>query len=122
MELSGVMIGSEDPKRLADHYKKVFGEPAMAEDGFWSWQFGSAWVSVFGHSEVKGQNAHPGRIMWNLESSDVPGDFDKLKANGATVAHEPYHPDEEPSMWVATFSDPDGNLFQLMSPMSGPSE
>ncbi|MEX1045958.1 MAG: VOC family protein [Actinomycetota bacterium] len=116
MELNSVMIGSENPAALAEYYTKIFGKSGMAEDGFWGWKIGSGWISVYAHSEVHGKNASPGRIMWNLESTDVPGDFERLKSAGATVVLEPYHPEQETSMWVATFSDPDGNYFQLMSP------
>ena len=66
---------------------------------------------------MKGKNTHPGRVMWNIEPSDVKGDFERLKAAGATVVQEPYQPGGAPEMWVATFSDPDDNYFQLMSPM-----
>jgi predicted enzyme related to lactoylglutathione lyase len=55
--------------------------------------------------------------MWNIETSDVKGDFERLKAAGGTVVQEPYQPEGAPEMWVATFSDPDDNYFQLMSPM-----
>ena len=66
---------------------------------------------------MKGKNTHPGRVMWNIETSDVKGDFERFKAAGATVVQEPYQPEGAPEMWVATFSDPDDNYFQLMSPM-----
>ncbi len=67
--------------------------------------------------QVKGKNVHPGRVIWNLESSDVRGDFDRLKAAGASVVQEPYKPDPNAEMLIATFSDPDDNYFQLVSPM-----
>ncbi len=38
---------------------------------------------------------------------------ERIKASGATIVKEPY---ELESMWIATFADPDGNYFQLMSP------
>jgi predicted enzyme related to lactoylglutathione lyase len=116
VELSGVMIGSENPARLTEYYSKIFGEPAMAEDGFAGWKLGAAWVTVMAHDKVKGQNSQPGRVIWNLGSSDVPAEFERFKSAGATVVLGPYHPEQEPSMWVATFEDPDGNYFQLMSP------
>jgi predicted enzyme related to lactoylglutathione lyase len=56
-------------------------------------------------------------VIWNLETPDVEGDFARLKAAGATVVQEPYHPGESSEGWIATFSDPDDNYFQLMSPM-----
>jgi predicted enzyme related to lactoylglutathione lyase len=60
----------------------------------------------------------PGRIMINFETPDVRAEFDRLKPLGATVAQEPYQPGAADSqMWLATMADPDGNYFQLASPM-----
>jgi predicted enzyme related to lactoylglutathione lyase len=122
MNFNSILIGSEDPQRLATYYAKLFGKPQYEDEGYSTWQIGSGWVSVGPHSEVKGNNAHPGRILWNIESQDVKGDFDKLKAAGATVVAEPYRAGEGegPEMWIATFSDPDDNYFQLMSEMEMP--
>jgi len=117
MNLTGILIGSEDPQRLADYYTKLFGKPGWDEGGFSGWQLGSGWVTVGPHDQVKGRSTHPGRVIWNLETPDVEGDFERLKAAGATVVQEPYHPGESSEGWIATFSDPDDNYFQLMSPM-----
>ena len=117
MNFNNILIGSEDPGRLADYYTKLFGEPAWNEGGYVGWQIGSGAVSVGPHDEVKGRNAHPGRIIWNIESGDVKGDFDRFKAAGAIVIREPYGFDEAPDAWIATFADPDDNYFQLTSPM-----
>ena len=114
MNLNSILIGSEDPQRLWDYYTNLFGKPW--EDGdYKGWKVGSGFISVGAHSEVKGKNAHPGRILLNMESSDVRGDFEKLKSAGAIVVQEPYEPAE--GYWVATLSDPDDNYFQLVSPM-----
>ncbi len=48
----------------------------------------------------------------------MKGDFERLKAAGATVVTEPYNFEQAPGTWIATFSDPDGNYFQLISPMT----
>ena len=118
MNLNSILIGSEAPQTLADYYTKLFGEPGWADGGYTGWQIGSGVVTVGPHDQVKGRNTQPGRLIWNIESADVKGDFEKLKAAGATVIQEPYHPgDEESEMWIATFSDPDSNYFQLVSPM-----
>ena len=69
------------------------------------------------HSAVKGSNEMPGRIMINLETQDVKGEFARLKAVGATVQQEPYQPGPAGGeMWLATLADPDGNYFQIASP------
>jgi predicted enzyme related to lactoylglutathione lyase len=118
MNFNGILIGSEDPKRLADYFRKLFGEPAWDEFGYTGWQIASASITVGPHSEVHGRNTEPGRFMWNIETADVRGDFDRLKAAGATVVREPYTMDGAPDdSYIATFEDPDGNYFQLMSPM-----
>ncbi len=120
MQFNGIMIGSENPERLAEYYTKLFGKPVWEEGGFNTWQIGSGAITVIPHDQVKGKNVHPGRIILNIETDDVPGEFERLKAAGATVVQEPYHPMEATDMWVTTFSDPDDNYFQLVSPMEVP--
>ena len=122
MNLNSILIGSENPERLVDFYTKLFGQPTWNEGGYTGWMIGSGAVTVGPHDQVKGKNASPGRIIWNIESADVKADFDRFKAAGATVIAEPYGPDEGPSdapddAMIATFADPDDNYFQLMSPM-----
>jgi predicted enzyme related to lactoylglutathione lyase len=121
MNLNSILIGSDDPKRLAEYYTKLFGEPSWDDGGYTGWLLGTGGISVGPHSEVKGKNESPGRIIWNIESADVKGDFERLKGAGATVIRDPYTPDGAPEdqgeMLVATFADPDDNYFQLVSPM-----
>jgi predicted enzyme related to lactoylglutathione lyase len=117
MKFSGVLIGSEDPARLKQFYTKLFGTPAWEDERYFGWRFGDATVMFGPHDQVKGKNREPGRIIWNFETPDVKGEFAKLKGAGATVVKEPYDPGENSGMLIATFSDPDGNYFQLGSPM-----
>ena len=116
MNLNSILIGSEDPARLVEYYTKLFGEPAMSDGGYSGWQLGTGWVTVGPHDQVKGKNATPGRILWNIETADVQGEFDKFKAAGAIVVAEPYGFGDQPGQ-IATLADPDDNYFQLMSPM-----
>ena len=92
MNLNSILIGSEDPKPLVEYYTKLFGDPAGSEGGYTWWQVGTGGFTVSEHSEVKGKNAHPGRVIWNIETDDVKGDFERLKAAGATVIQAPYAP------------------------------
>lgn len=118
MNLNSILIGSEDPKPLVEYYTKLFGEPTWSDEGYTGWMLGSGAVSVGAHSEVKGKNTQPGRLLWNIETPDVKSEFDRLVAAGATVVTEPYTlGDGEMEATICTFSDPDGNYFQLMSPM-----
>ncbi len=119
MNFNSILIGSEDPQRMVDYYTKLFGEPMFAEGGYTGWQLGSGYVTIGAHDQVTGSNPQPGRLIWNIESADVRGDFDRLVAAGATVVREPYGPEQDGAGdgLIATLSDPDGNYFQLMSPM-----
>lgn len=117
MNFNSILIGSEDPARLTDYYSKLFGPPTFEEGGYSGWQIGSGFMTIGPHSEVTGKNPQPGRIIWNIEAADVPAEFDRLVAAGATVVREPYTMGEGMPGHIATLADPDGNYFQLMSPM-----
>jgi len=125
MNLNSILVGSEDPKALAAYYTKLFGAPVWDDGGYVGWQLGSGFLTVGPHDQVKGRNASPGRILWNLETPDVRGEFERMKAAGATVVQEPYTPEGMEDVGegaIATFEDPDGNYFQLMSPMPMPED
>ena len=117
LNLNSVMIGTKQPQALATFYEKVTGKPADmvdSENGFYGWQVGSAYLSVLAHSEMGGNTKDPGRVMLNFETSQVKEEFERIKALGGVVIRAPY---EIGGAWIATLADPDGNYFQLVSPM-----
>ena len=119
LNLTTVMVCSEDSQALSAFYTKVLGEPAWQDSGFVGWQVGDAMLMIGSHSEVKGRNDMPGRMIMNFETPDVKAEFERIKGLGVTVQTEPYQPSGEAAgdFWLATFEDPDGNYFQLASPM-----
>jgi predicted enzyme related to lactoylglutathione lyase len=118
MNLNSILIGSEDPQRLVDYYTRLFGEPTWSDGGYTGWAIGSGSVTIGAHDGVKGKSAHPGRIIWNIETPDVRGEFERFKSAGASVVREPYGMGEGADEGlIATFADPDDNYFQLLSPM-----
>jgi predicted enzyme related to lactoylglutathione lyase len=118
LSLNSVMICSEDPGGLSAFYTKVLGEPAWQDGTYVGWQAGNGMLMIGPHSEVKGPNEMPGRIMLNFETPEFDGEFERIKGLGTSVVQEPYQPGEETGdFWLATFEDPDGNYFQLASPM-----
>jgi predicted enzyme related to lactoylglutathione lyase len=121
MNFNNILIGSEDPKRLTDYYSKLLGEPMYSDESYSTWQIGSGFVSIGPHSEVKGKNAHPGRLIWNIETDDVKAEFDRMKSAGAIVIQEPYSFEQAPGSWIATLADPDDNYFQLQTPFDAAS-
>jgi predicted enzyme related to lactoylglutathione lyase len=118
VNFNGMLIGSEDPATLAAFYTRLLGEPMYKDDSYSTWMIGQGSISIGPHSEVKGRNQSPGRLIWNIETTDVKGEAEKFKAAGATVIAEPYSFEGYPDAWIATFEDPDGNYFQLMTPMT----
>ena len=117
MNFNSVLIGTDEPEKMVEYYTKLFGEPTWKDESYSGWQIGTGFISIGRHSEVTGRNTHPGRIILNLETKDVKGEFDRLQAAGATVIREPYSFEGFPDMWIATLADPDDNYFQLMTPM-----
>ncbi len=123
MNFNSILIGSENPEALVSYYSRLFGEPSFADGGYSGWQIGSGWVTIGPHDKVMGRNAHPGRLLWNIESADVRGDFARLVEAGAIVVAEPYGADDgsgDEAGLIATLADPDDNYFPLMSPMPAP--
>ncbi len=118
LNLNSVMIGTHQPKILAAFYEAVLQKVPDMRDGDWSgWMVGSAFLSIGAHSEVKGKAKEPQRVIFNFETEDVKGEFERIKEiEGAEVIKEPYNPDETSEMLIATLADPDGNYFQLASP------
>lgn len=117
LNLNSIMIGTKQLAALADFYERVLGRPADAVDpeyGFFGWQVGSAYLSVLEHSEMGGNAKDPGRVMFNFETPQVREEFERIKVIGASVVREPY---ELGGGWIATLADPDGNYFQLVTPM-----
>jgi predicted enzyme related to lactoylglutathione lyase len=117
LDLNSVMIGTTRPKVLADFYTGVLGKPsemADAENGFYGWQVGSTNLSILEHSETGGKSKDPARVILNFETHQVQEEFDRIEGLGATVIRAPY---EMGGGWIATLADPDGNYFQLVTPM-----
>lgn len=117
LNLNSIMIGTKQPQALMTFYEKVIGRPADmtdSENGFYGWQVGSTYFSVLEHSEMVGKTKDPGRVMLNFETTQVKEEFERIRALGGSVIREPY---EMGGGWIATLADPDGNYFQLVTPM-----
>ena len=117
LTLNSVMIGTKQTKAMVAFYEGLLGKPpdmADAEHGFYGWQLGATYFSILDHSEMGGKTKDPGRLMLNFETPQVPVEFERVKALGATVIKEPY---DMGGGTVSTLADPDGNYFQLITPM-----
>ena len=122
MDFNSILIGSENPEGLRRVLHEGARRATFSDGGYSGWQIGSGWVD--GRAALRGQGHEPvaGRIIWNIETDDVKGDFERMKAAGAIVVAEPYafDPGDDAAISttaIATLADPDGNYFQLMSPI-----
>jgi predicted enzyme related to lactoylglutathione lyase len=121
LNFNSLLLFSEAPKKLVDFYRQVLAlEPKWQEEEYSGFEVGACVLIIGPHSKVHGQSKNPERIMFNFETGDVKGEFERMKGLGAKVIAEPYHPDhpgDDQDFWIATLADPDGNYFQLVSPM-----
>lgn len=117
LKLNSVIISSEDPKPLVDFYTKILGKPGWEGGDFKGWDVGGGWLTVGPHDQIHGKAKEPSRVMFFFETKDVKGEFERMKGEGAEVVAEPYEPEEAEGMMLATLADPDGNYFQLATPM-----
>jgi len=118
LNLNSIMIGTLQTQLMGAFYEKVIGKPADmsdAEQGFYGWQVGSAYFTILQHSEMGGNAKDPGRVMFNFETTEVKEEFERIKTiDGIAIIREPY---EMGGGWIATLADPEGNYFQLVTPM-----
>jgi predicted enzyme related to lactoylglutathione lyase len=114
LKLNSVMIGTMQVDVMAAFYEKLLGRKAdMVDSGWHGWQVGDCFLSIGEHSEMGGEAKDPGRVMFNFETTEVKEEYERIVAAGAKGVKEPY---EMGGGFIATLADPDGNLFQLMTP------
>lgn len=117
--IESILIGSENATKLAKFYREIVGfaqtgEFEMGENNEMCYMFENGGVSlaIMDHSEVKGKNKNPERLIINFEVADIEKEVDRLKMAKVTQKQEIYH--IEGYGYVSTFIDVDGNFFQLV--------
>jgi predicted enzyme related to lactoylglutathione lyase len=118
----GLLLFSEDAKKLADFYGQTVGlslqdEMVMGENDDEAFMFstgnnGGPTLTIMKHSEVKGANKMPERVIFNLEVDDIEKETKRLKDAGVKIIQDIYHIQDFGQ--IATFADPDNNYFQFV--------
>lgn len=117
LSFNSILVSSDNPKQLADFYKKVFQkDPDMDDGGYTGFLVGKGFITIGPHDKIHEKNKTPERFIFNFETTDVKGEFERIKSLGAKVVAQPYQMGEETNGWIATFADPDNNYFQLVTP------
>jgi predicted enzyme related to lactoylglutathione lyase len=119
LNFNSILLFSQNPQALADFYAKVFDKLAdQSIDQYYMFNVGASTLVIGPHDAVSGPNPNPQRVQLNFETADLDAEVERIQAIPATIIKEPYNPQEDPHMTIATFADPDGNYFQLMTPQA----
>ncbi len=115
--LRGASIWSEDLGNLLPFYRDVLGlKVALQTPGFIVLgDLGAPALALGTHSEVRGRNADPARHMVALTTDDVRSDWKRLKDAGVEFVEDPT---DYNNVRIATLKDPEGNLVQLLEPVT----
>lgn len=120
-KFDSVCIWSENPEKLVEFYKNIFGKELDGEinitddKGYW-FLIGEDkvifWIGY--HDKVEGQSKDPCRIMPGFTVDSVDKVFKELIPKGVDFIKEPsWSPDK--SYRIATIADPEGNIIQFYS-------
>lgn len=113
--LAGILVFTERARfeAMAHFYAATLGlTPRSSRPGFVSFAWGDVRLTVAIHDRVAGRTGEPFRMMLNLAVADIGAEHARLSAAGVAFLRPPER--EAWGGWVATFSDPDGNLVQLL--------
>ncbi|HKZ19962.1 MAG TPA: VOC family protein [Acidimicrobiia bacterium] len=114
-ELVGVLIHTSEAgfPEMRRFYGEILGlKPRSEREGFINFEWGRLRLTLHLHDRVRGTAADPNRVLLNFEVDDLTTWHGQLEAAGTPCVRTPT---AEP--WggeVATYSDPDGNLIQLI--------
>ena len=117
--IEGILVGSDNAKKLADFYKNKVGleltmeaEVGEKSEGLYIFEMKGCSLYIMDHSQVKGKNKMPGRFIFNLEVDNIEKEFTRLVKAGVKKVAEIYHVEDYGH--VATFEDVEGNYFQIV--------
>lgn len=116
--ISAVLLWSEDYLALTNWYKEKLKlneieELTHPDDTGFGLAVGDSYLWIGKHSEVKGKNKDPFRIMFNISVDSVNENYEQLKNNGVEFIAAPFKAPTFDS-YFATFKDLDGNIVQLI--------
>jgi len=116
-----VALTTRDFERLRAFYAQTLGLPLVGAFAGYNIVFLAAGSTTIELIEEEGPADGADRAGWNhlaLEVEDVDAAYAELAAHGVpfTVLPEDFPP-EAPALRIAFFTDPDGNLVELVQPL-----
>ena len=111
--IAGVIIWTGDLDNLLNFYQDTLGLlPHSIHPNFVSFKWENMRLGIGSHDKISGHAKDPVRIMVNWRVSNIVKEYKKLTNRGVVFTRPPEQ--EHWGGWVATFSDPDGNILQLL--------
>jgi predicted enzyme related to lactoylglutathione lyase len=104
--ISYVRIPADDPARVAEFYRAVFGWNVRDDRAEPSFEDGTG--HVIGHFVSDQAVAGEAGVRPYVYVEHLDETLDRVAANGGEVVTAPY---PEGDLWVATFRDPAGNVL-----------
>ena len=103
LNFNSILLSTEDKEKLVEFYSKVFDKkPDMEDEGYAGFVVGKGFFSIGSHDKIHGKAPNPDRILFNFETADVKGEFERIKQiEGIEIIKEPYKPGgDEYEYWV----------------------
>jgi catechol 2,3-dioxygenase-like lactoylglutathione lyase family enzyme len=113
-----ISIWSDNYKRLSLWYSNKLGLKSVEEfdhpeDTGILYKIGQTYLWIGQHSKVKGENKDKYRHMLDFRVASVTKAYKLLKSKGIKFIAKPFKAPTIPD-YFATFSDPDGNIIQIV--------
>lgn len=116
--LAGVIIWTDDLDSMVEFYRDTLGlTPHSVRPAFVSFKWGNVRLGIGTHAQVAGRSSDRYRVMVNLDVDDIHAEHERLAGAGVEFIRSP-----EQERWggrVCTFTDPDGNVLQLLEQPRG---
>jgi len=115
----GIGVWSANYEKLAQWYEKTLGfkvrdHQSLPNDTFIDFDFGKNYFFIGKHSEVRGKNKDPYRIMIGFNVESVGKLYSELLSKEVKIIAKPF---KAPTggFWCMTVSDPEANTLQFYS-------
>ncbi len=114
--LSGVILVSEQPERLAEFYRDLLGVP-LAEERHddtalhWACELGDVHFAIHPAADYEGEPTATGAVKLAFMIFDLDGLVQWLQARGVPLCYPPAEFGAQSR--ITAIRDPDGNLIEL---------
>ena len=111
--LVGVTLWTDDLERMFRFYYDTLRFPLHSRhNDFVAFQLGEIRFNIGIHGDIRGPSKDPYRIMPHLGVEDIHREHQRLLQDGVEFVRPPEQ--EHWGGWIATFTDPDGNILQML--------